>query len=77
MTRFILYTIVHIFRPAKGSPKKSKKPGNVKETRKKCQSSGKTNSTPATENTAETKYRKPKTSSVAEGSTSAEQTAAG
>lgn len=77
MTRFMLYTIVHIFRPAKGSPKKSKKPGNVKETRKKCQSSGKTNSTPATENTTETKYRKPKTSSVAEGSTSAEQTAAG
>ncbi|PFX26641.1 uncharacterized protein LOC111328679 [Stylophora pistillata] len=60
---------------SKGSPKKSKKPGNVKGTRKKFQSSGKVNSTPAAENTIETKCRKPKTSSVTEGSASAEQTA--
>lgn len=74
VNHFILINI-HVFRSAKGSSKKSKKPGNAKETKDK--GSVKTDSTSAAENSVEAKSRKSKTASLTNSSTSADQTAAG
>ena len=68
--------ITYVLYPVRESPRKSKKPVNAKETKEK--GSAKTKSSSVAQSTAETKSRKPKTTSLPNnGSSSAVQTAAG